>query len=647
MAIRAKAGLRQIALGGLAAVSCLAAAPGDLTPVVSLERAAERRPGNFAPVLEGEGATVRGTVSGKPVVFPMFAQLAIQDDTGHGLVLEGTLATLSQAQPGSQVEARGTIAKRAGMPVLVLAQFRVLARGPVPEPKRANLSDLHSFRSLGLRLEVEGRVIDKGENASGDYLIVGDARKPLEVLLPRGAAKPATLDRFEIGDRVRAIGVGSQYCPFPPFNRSFRLVAANDDDIVLIRTRWLVSPEWFAVSIAFMVFALGLWWVRERRMAAQRNMVRTFYALAEEVIGVSSPPEIVNRLAATLPAVLEISGVHVYLFNRASKELDRVRQAADSKPFSVPVSAPEGALPLGPALAFRNQALLTIRDTSHSPFFPDGRTEKLPGSVMFVPMFAESEILGIVELYDAKTDHEFTPEERILTQHLANQIGIALRLLEEKSIREQLYRSEKLAAVGQLVSGIAAELRSPLDSISTLAENLASERLGYLAADVRAIAGEAHKASDIVSRLVSFMQPEHAEPKRIELNSLVRSLIELPPAGVGDARLRNQRDAGAESDLHSGLAGAARARFPGPAGTSRARAHGIPGKAVLRSPRVSWRGAPLSRSTTRPTSPKRLGKTWPVPRLDSMPMVWRAAWSTAMAASCACRARRRRMPAGG
>ncbi|HVX65039.1 MAG TPA: GAF domain-containing protein [Bryobacteraceae bacterium] len=528
MAIRAKTGLVRVALSALAGVVvCLNAAPGDMEPVLSLERTAERRHGNFAPVLEGESATVRGTVSGKPMVFPMFSQLAIQDDSGHGLVLEGSVATFSQARPGAQVEARGTIAKRAGMPVLVIAQLRVLARGPVPEPRRVNLSELHSFRSLGVLFAVEGRVIDKGENASGDYLYIGDARKPLEVLLPRGAARPATLDHFEIGDRVRATGIGSQYCPFPPFNRSFRLVVASDDDIVLIRTRWLVSPEWLAVAIAFTVFALGLWWMRERRMAAQRNMVRIFYALAEEVIGVSSPAEIVSRLAATLPAVLGITGAHVYLFNRATKELDRVRQAADAKPFSVAVSAPEGALPLGPALAFRNQALLTIRDTRHSPFFPDGRTERLPGSLMFVPMFAESEILGVVELYDAKTDHEFTAEERILTQHLANQIGIALRLLEERSIREQLYRSEKLAAVGQLVSGIAAELRSPLESISTLAENLESAHLGYMGGDVRAIAGEAQKASDIVARLVSFMQPERAEPKRIELNALVRSLIEF------------------------------------------------------------------------------------------------------------------------
>ncbi len=505
----------------------LTAVAADSLPVVSLERAASRRPSDYSPALQGQAVTVRGMVSGKPMVHPMFVQLPLQDDQGHGLLLEGSLAQFSETQPGAQVEASGTVSKRAGMPVLAIASLRVLSRSQAPAPKRVSIPEMRSFVNLGLLVAVEGRVIDKGENTSGQYLIIGDVRKPLEILLPSGVARPASLDRFEIGDRVRGTGIASQYCPFPPYNRSFRLVLANDEDLVLISTRWLISPEWLAICIATLVFALGVWWMRERRMAAHGHMVRTFYRLGEDVIGVSTPAEILSRLAASLPPVLKISGVHLYLFNRATKELDRVRQASDALPFAVPVGAPEGALPLGAALAFRNQALLTILDTRRSPFFPDGRPERLAGSVMFVPMFAGSDVVGVLELFDEKTDHEFTSDDRLLTQHLANQIGIALRLMEEKSVREQLYRSEKLAAVGQLVSGIAAELRAPLDSISMLSENLATMPVGFLGPDIRAIAGEAQKASDIVARLVSFIEPEQAEPKRIELNGLIRSLIDF------------------------------------------------------------------------------------------------------------------------
>ncbi|MGE5647015.1 MAG: GAF domain-containing protein [Acidobacteriota bacterium] len=511
----------------MAALGLASAALGLAAPTVSIERVNERRAGDFAPVLEGEAVTVEGVVSARRMVYPLYAHIPIQDEGGHGLLLECAPAQFASFQPGERVEARGTVSKRAGMPVLLVSHITVLTRGTAPSARKLSLPEAQSLRNLGLLVEVEGRVVDKGENVLGDYVLIGDVKKPLKILLPRGAAKPASLDRFEIGDHVRAEGIASQYCPFAPYNRSFQLVLSEEEDIVLINKRWLISPEWFAVSLAFLVFALALWWMRERRMSAQRNMVRTFYMLSEDVIGVASPSEILTRLAATLPGILKLAGLHVYLYNRATKELDRVRQAAESAPFSVPVNAPEGALPLGPAVCFRNQALLTIADTRRSPFFPDGRPERQPGSVMFVPMFAESEIVGVLEMYANKAEHEFTRDERILTQHLANQIGIALRLLEEKSIREQLYRSEKLAAVGQLISGIASELKSPLDSISTLAEDIALAPAGTLRTDLQTIAGEAQKASDIVARLVSFMQPERAEPKRIELNALLRSLIEF------------------------------------------------------------------------------------------------------------------------
>ena len=56
-------------------------------------------------------------------------------------------------------------------------------------------------------------------------------------------------------------------------------------------------------------------------------------------------------------------------------------------------------------------------------------------------------------MYDFKPEHEFTRDERILTQHLANQMAIALRLLEGEIDSRAVVRSEKLAAVGQSTLG--------------------------------------------------------------------------------------------------------------------------------------------------------------------------------------------------
>jgi len=526
VALKAKAGRISHLAAGIAAAALLCGS-AVAQPLVSLEAVSARRPTDYAPVMEGSAVTVRGTVASPAIHFGFYTHVSIQDRAGRGLVLEGTPTQLTRLQPGDRIEATGTVGRRTGLPVLLVSGVRVLSKENAPAPLRVTLNALRSFTHMGALVSVEGRITEKGENTGGEYLMIGDPEKPLKVFLPTAGSPrgPSRLARFEVGDKVLVTGIGAQYCSFPPFNRLFQVVVPDADNIVLLGKRWLISPELFAVSMAALIFALGVWWLRERRMSAQRSMVRTFYALGEEMTGAGSPAEILRKLSAVLPGVLQVSGVHLYLYNRTAKTLDRVPHGADSRPFSQPVYPPEGSLPLGAAACFRNQALLTIPDTHRSPFFPDGRRGELPRSVMFVPMFAETELVGVLEIFDQKPMHDFSPDEKVLAQHLANQIALALRLMEEKSIREQLSRSEKLAAIGQLMSGVASELRQPLENITKLASSV---RPGAgMWADLRDISEEARKASEIVSRLVSFMQPERVEAKRIELNSLLRSLIEF------------------------------------------------------------------------------------------------------------------------
>jgi len=501
---------------------------GGAAAQVPLDQAASRRGAEFAPAMDGQQVTVRGTVSASPIEYLFYNHLAIQDETGHGLTLEGALSQFARLRPGDEIEVRGTVSKRAGLPVVIPAQIRLIQHGVAPAPRKLDIASLEAFRFLGVLVTTDGRVIDKGATESGEFLLIGDPKRPLRVFLPlvSGREKLPDLARFDPGDDVRITGIASQNCKSPPYNRQFQLVVSDDDNIVLVKKRWLVSPEWFTFSLAALGFAVGLWWIRERRMAAQRNMVRTFYRLGEEMTGVASAQEIVKKLDAVLPGAVRCSGVRLYLYNRASKALEMIAGGADPVVFSLAVQPPAGLLPLGAAACFRNQALLTITDTRSSPFFPDGRPGEQPRSVMFVPMFAESDLLGVLEVYQNGSVLEFTADHRVLTQHLANQIAIALRLMEEKTIREQLFRSEKLAAVGQLISGVASELRSPLEAISTLAGSAVTSPAASWH-ELPLISEEARKASDIVARLVSFMQPERAEVKRVELNALLRNLIEF------------------------------------------------------------------------------------------------------------------------
>jgi CheY-like chemotaxis protein len=142
-------------------------------------------------------------------------------------------------------------------------------------------------------------------------------------------------------------------------------------------------------------------------------------------------------------------------------------------------------------------------------------------------MFAQSELMGAMEIHHSTRFHYFSQGEQAAMQHLANQIATALKLQEQHSMREQLFRSEKLAAAGQLISDVANELRTPLQSIAALATALLSRNGDAYHTELESITTEATRASEIVSRLVSFANVEQAQAEPLDLNAILSGLLKF------------------------------------------------------------------------------------------------------------------------
>ena len=98
----------------------------------------------------------------------------------------------------------------------------------------------------------------------------------------------------------------------------------------------------------------------------------------------------------------------------------------------------------------------------------------------------------------------------------------------QRMVQSKLLQTEKMAGLGQLVSGIAHELNNPLTSIIGYSQLLLGRRLtAPQEADGRLIHQEAERAARIVKNLLLFAREARPERRPVNLNEIVERTLAL------------------------------------------------------------------------------------------------------------------------
>ncbi len=102
-------------------------------------------------------------------------------------------------------------------------------------------------------------------------------------------------------------------------------------------------------------------------------------------------------------------------------------------------------------------------------------------------------------------------------------VALVEDVTEQRSMEAQLFQNEKMAAIGQLVSGVAHELNNPLTSIAGLTELLLERDVGGDAPrqHLRIIHEQAGRAGRIVKNLLTFVRTGTTEQSPVDVNDVV------------------------------------------------------------------------------------------------------------------------------
>ncbi len=159
-------------------------------------------------------------------------------------------------------------------------------------------------------------------------------------------------------------------------------------------------------------------------------------------------------------------------------------------------------------------------------------------SLAMLPLMGEGKPRGLLTLRYL-TRRKFDDAERRLLEDFATQVAVALRNAQlaeadrsarerERVLSETVHQSEKLAALGELVAGVAHELNNPLMGISTFAQLLLDEALTPEQVEsVRTIKVEADRAASVIRDLLAFARKTGPRQVAVDINAIVQQTVRL------------------------------------------------------------------------------------------------------------------------
>jgi len=100
---------------------------------------------------------------------------------------------------------------------------------------------------------------------------------------------------------------------------------------------------------------------------------------------------------------------------------------------------------------------------------------------------------------------------------------------ERVSMRQQVARMDRLASLGRMAAGIAHEVRNPLTGVNLLLDELHDRLLGNTGdqALIRQALEEIERLEGLVTGLLDFSLPSHAELRPLQVDTLLRELLVL------------------------------------------------------------------------------------------------------------------------
>lgn len=284
--------------------------------------------------------------------------------------------------------------------------------------------------------------------------------------------------------------------------------------------------------------------ITERKRAEQEIRRRNRELLVLNSIGqtLTESMDLGDSLHRTLRQMAELFSLDasaLYLFDEAGTKIRRVAAVGHRSEYARNFPAVTVKPELLQHIMAVHATFLSVQGLPLPAIFREAQRKEELQSAYVVVLWSKDRVIGGVTV-GSRTPKEFSPADVNLLIAVGSQLSSAIErttLYEEarqayenlRRTQEQLLHSEKMAAVGQLISGVAHELNNPLTAILGYSQLLTSS--GQMGAQGIEYSDKLYKQAQrthrIVQNLLSFARQHKPERVPVQLNQILEETLAL------------------------------------------------------------------------------------------------------------------------
>ena len=343
---------------------------------------------------------------------------------------------------------------------------------------------------------------------------------------------------IDSADRVRLKRLLHEYGDVTDFEFQFR---RHDGEVRTAHESSFVTRDDSGTIVAYQGFVLDVTERKEAELEIRRRNreLLALNGIAEILSDTSKLEDVITRALTKIAELFRADVAAVYFLDESSRTLKRAANFGHRSDYSKQMGPVQISANLLHQVRQARATLLSGSALALPEQFRELQREEGVLASQVVVLWAKDRITGALVI-GCREMREFSAAELNLLAAVGNQIATTIdksRLFEEtreaydslRRTQQQLLQSEKMAAVGQLISGVAHELNNPLTAILGYSQLLkAEESANTRGADyLEKLYKQAQRTHHIVQNLLSFARQHKPERSPIQVNQILEDTLSL------------------------------------------------------------------------------------------------------------------------